>query len=315
MIVALTGGVGGAKLAWGLSNLVPPEALKLVVNTGDDFEHLGLHVSPDLDTVTYTLAGIANPVTGWGAAGETWEFMGALSRLGGPEWFLLGDRDLALHVLRTARLRRGESLTRITAEFCERLGVHCAVLPMSDDAVRTIVHTEEGRLGFQDYFVMRRCEPRVLEVAYDGAGTARANPEILRALADPALEIVVICPSNPYLSVDPILAIPALGQAIRACRAPRIAVSPIIGGAAVKGPAAKMMGELGVEVSALGVARHYRGVVDCLVVDEADAGLLPAIEALGMRSLAAPTLMRNEDDRARLAGCILDWRRSCVPAS
>lgn len=310
MIVALTGGVGGAKLAWGLNQILPPDRLKIIVNTGDDFEHLGLHVSPDLDTVMYTVAGIANRNTGWGVADETWEFMGALDRLGGPGWFQLGDRDLAMHVLRTARLAQGESLADIATDTCARLGIGCTITPMSDDPVRTVVHTAIGPLRFQDYFVRRRCEPRVSDVSYEGAETARPHPRILSWLADSRLSIIVFCPSNPFLSLGPILGMPELKRTIANASAPRIAVSPIIGGSAVKGPAAKMLSEMGLEVSALGIARHYLGLVDCLLVDEADAHLVPAIEALGMRVAVAPILMRSDQDRVRLANQVIESGRS-----
>jgi LPPG:FO 2-phospho-L-lactate transferase len=310
MIVALSGGVGGAKLAWGLNQILPPDRLGIVVNTGDDFEHVGLHISPDLDTVMYTLAGIADRERGWGLGDETWEFMGALARLGGPAWFQLGDRDLATHVYRTARLRQGDSLADITADACKRLGIECAVVPMSDDPVRTIVHTAGGPLDFQDYFVRRRCEPAISNVSYKGIETARTSPRILSWLSDPRLEMIVLCPSNPLLSLGPILGLADLNRAIGAARVPRVAVSPIIAGGAVKGPAAKMLRELGREVSSLGVARHYLGLVDCMLVDEADAHLVGAIEALGVRVIVAATLMRDDPDRARLARQVVEAGRS-----
>ncbi len=308
MIVALSGGVGGAKLAWGLSRAVPPERLTVIVNTADDFEHLHLYICPDLDTVTYTLSGMASPVTGWGVADDTSAFMAAIGRLGGPEWFMLGDRDLALHVLRSARLRDGESLTRIAEDFCKRLGVVCSVLPMSDDRVRTVVHTTEGMLDFQEYFVRRRCEPRVNRLSYEGAMDAGVTHEVMRALSDPALKLIAFCPSNPFLSIDPILAIPKIREAIDRAKAPKIAVSPIIAGAAVKGPAAKIMGELGLHAGALGIAHHYRDVIDCIIVDTADAAAIPEIQALGIQAVATATLMRNESDRLRLASYLVNWR-------
>jgi LPPG:FO 2-phospho-L-lactate transferase len=315
MMVALAGGVGGAKLAFGLNRVLPPDRLTLVVNTGDDFEHLGLHIAPDLDTVMYTLAGLANPETGWGVVGETWGFMQAAERLGAPNWFRLGDRDMATHVLRAERLRAGRSLTEVTAEFCTRLGIGCTVLPASDDPVRTTVRTDAGTLAFQDYFVRLHCEPAVKSFHFRGAETARANPKALAALADPRLEAVVFCPSNPFVSVAPILAIPALDRAFQDAKAPKIAVSPIIGGQAVKGPAAKMMRELGLDVSALGVARHYRGLIDGLVLDQADAALAPEVEALGMRAAVLPTMMRDDRDRIRLARDVVGLARSWPRAS
>jgi len=304
MILALAGGVGGAKLAEGLANALGPDELAIAVNTGDDFEHLGLHVSPDLDTVMYTLAGLANPATGWGQSGETWSFMDALEKLGGPAWFRLGDRDLATHVERTRRLAAGESLSSVTSVLCKRLGLHSALLPMADAPVRTRVHTVEGWLDFQHYFVREQCRPALREVRYDGAESARPSPGLAGALASPDLEGVVICPSNPYLSVSPILALPGVRDAVSASRNV-VAVSPIVGGEAIKGPAAKIMRELGAEVSALGIARGYAGLVTTLVIDRADEALAPAIEALGMRAAVSGTVMRDAAGRVRLA-------RECV---
>src|SRR5499433_64356 len=275
-VVALSGGIGGAKLVLGLSRVVPADDLLVVANTGDDFEHLGLAISPDLDTVMYTLAGLDDPQRGWGRRNETWTFMDALGALGGETWFALGDGDLATHVERTRRRAAGEALSAITADFCRRLGITTRLVPMTDDAVRTRLRTDMGWLGFQDYFVRRRCEPAVLEVAYDGAATARAHPDVLAALRDPQLRAVVICPSNPYLSIEPILAVAGVRDAIRDCRAPVVAVSPIIGGRAVKGPTAKMMAELGLPVDAAAVARHYRDFVDVFVADEQDAAAVAA---------------------------------------
>jgi LPPG:FO 2-phospho-L-lactate transferase len=302
MIVALAGGVGGAKLAAGLARVLPPEELVIAVNTGDDFEHLGLHVSPDLDTVMYTLAGIANPETGWGQADETWSFMGALSRLGGPDWFKLGDRDLATNVERTRRLRAGETLAAVTRDFCARLGVRHAVVPMSDDPVRTVVHTDRGALEFQHYFVRDRCEPRVERLEYRGAEGARPSAALREALGRSDLAGVLFCPSNPYLSIAPILAVPGVRDAI-AGRA--VAVSPIIAGRAVKGPAAKIMEELGITPSALEIARYYRGIVRALVIDRADAALAASIEALGIHPVLDDTLMARDLDRERLARACL----------
>ena len=304
MILALAGGVGGAKLADGLARSLAPKDLAIAVNTGDDFEHLGLRISPDLDTVMYTLAGIANPVTGWGQAGETWEFMGALEKLGGPSWFRLGDRDLATHVERTQRIAGGETLSAVTRALCERLGVRHGLIPMSDDPVPTKVRTDEGWLDFQHYFVREQCRPALREIRYQGAETARPADALGRVLGSVALEGVVICPSNPYLSVAPILALPGVREAVRASRAV-VAVSPIVGGEAIKGPAAKIMQELGLEVSALGIARWYEGLASTLVIDRIDAALAPRIEALGMKAAVTDTIMRDAAGRARLAAeCI-----------
>ncbi|MGH8746254.1 MAG: 2-phospho-L-lactate transferase, partial [Burkholderiales bacterium] len=272
MILALAGGVGGAKLAFGLARLLPPQELVLAVNTGDDFEHLGLHVSPDLDTVMYTLAGIANPETGWGQAEESWAFMEALERMGGPTWFRLGDRDLATNVERTRRLKLGESLSQVTSELCQRLGVRHPVVPMSDDAVRTIVHTDVGALEFQEYFVKLQCRPRVYKIEYRASTGARPSAALGRVLSSKALSGIVICPSNPYLSIAPILALEGMRDAIASVRNV-VAVSPIIGGRAVKGPAAKIMQELTTESSATEAARFYQGLVHAFVIDRVDSAL------------------------------------------
>lgn len=302
-IVALAGGVGGAKLAHGLAQSLPPAQLTIVVNTGDDLEHLGLHISPDLDTVLYTLAGLANPETGWGQRDETWHFMAALARLGGPSWFNLGDRDLATHVERTRRLRAGQSLTHITATFCAELGVRPLLLPMSDAPVRTWVDTDEGALEFQEYFVHRRCAPRVRAVRFVGAEAAEPTPAVVEALE--RCDAVVICPSNPFLSIDPILSL--RGLRARVAAKPVVAVSPIVGGQALKGPAAKLLGELGLEVSARSVAAHYRDFLAGFVLDEVDAALASELEAAGVRVLVTDTIMRNDQERARLAQATLDF--------
>jgi len=304
MIAALAGGVGGAKLADGLAQCVGAD-LTVIVNTGDDFEHLGLHISPDLDTVMYTLAGIANPATGWGIAGETWTTLEQIARLGGPDWFKLGDRDLATHILRTQRLRSGERLTDITAGQCRTLGIAARILPMSDDPVRTIVQSGNHRYPFQDYFVRLKCAVPVTTLHFDGASSARPSPEVTAALTDTSLMAIILCPSNPYLSVDPILSVPGIRELILGTGVPVVAVSPIIGGAAVKGPAAKIMTELGVTPSVAGIADHYKDLVDGLMIDTVDAALAPNIEAMGIRARAAPILMHTaEDRRAVAAECV-----------
>jgi LPPG:FO 2-phospho-L-lactate transferase len=299
-IVALAGGVGGAKLADGLGQLLSPEDLVVVVNTGDDFEHLGLAISPDLDTVCYTLAGLANPETGWGRAGETFQALEAISRLGGPDWFLLGDRDLATHLERTRRLQEGRSLSQITAEFCRAWGVGWRVLPMSDQPVRTRVDTVEfGELAFQEYFVQRHCEPHVKGFRFAGIQSAQPAPGVLDAIT--AADGVVICPSNPWVSIDPILALPGLRTALEA--KPVVAVSPIIGGQTVKGPAAKMYAELGIEPSALAVARHYGKLVSAFVLDRVDAALATKTRTT---TFVTDTLMKSRQDRRRLAQDVLN---------
>jgi LPPG:FO 2-phospho-L-lactate transferase len=305
-VIALSGGIGGAKLALGLYRALPPDCLMVACNTGDDFEHLGLSISPDLDTVLYTLAGIANPATGWGRANETWTFMQALEELGGETWFRLGDADLATHVERTRRLAAGESLSAITNDFRRRLGVHARLVPMCDEPVRTMVRTENGVLPFQRYFVERRCAPKVTGFDFRGARDARPTPALLEAFGSEQLDAVVICPSNPFISIDPILAIPGMRAAIAACRAPVVAVSPIIGGRAVKGPTAKMMAELGMPTSASAVAKHYGGLLDGFVLDHADTDQAAEID---LPCLAARTLMVSEDDKRTLASEVLAFAR------
>ncbi len=301
-VLALSGGIGGAKLALGLYRTLPPGALIVVANTGDDFEHLGLSVSPDLDTLLYTLAGIDNPETGWGRRDETWTFMAALESLGGETWFKLGDGDLATHIERTRRLAAGESLSQIADDFRRRLGISARLLPMTDDRVRTRLLTPEGWLDFQDYFVRRQCAPSVREITFAGAKTAHPHPDFLAALADQNLRMVVICPSNPFISIDPILSLPAMREALRACPAPVVAVSPIIGGKAVKGPTAKMMAELGLPVGAAAVADHYGDLLDHYVIDEADVA---AMERLDLPFSATRTLMETLADRDALARVVL----------
>ncbi len=304
--VALSGGVGGAKLALGLCDVLEdPGRLTVVANTGDDFEHLGLHVCPDLDTLTYTLAGLANPETGWGRAGESGAFMEALTALGGETWFFLGDKDLAIHVERTRRLRAGESLSAVASDLCARLGIRARIVPMSDDPVPTIVETEDGPLAFQHYFVRERCRPRALGFRYEGAEWARPSAVFLDALAASDLGAVFICPSNPYISIDPILAVPGVRAALEACRAPVIAVSPIIGGEAVKGPTAKMMAERGIAPSARAIAEHYAGLIDGLVLDEADRGEAAAVAAAGIAVEVTATMMTAREEKQALARAVL----------
>lgn len=302
LVVALSGGVGGAKLALGLSRIVPPEELLVVANTGDDFEHLGLSISPDIDTLTYVLAGLDNPVTGWGRRDETWSFMETIGKLGGPDWFRLGDRDLALHVERTRRLRAGETLSQITGDICRRLGITASVLPMSDDQVRTRVRSDSGWIDFQDYFVRQQCRPVVRELAFDGVAEARPQPAVIAALGGGRVRAVVICPSNPFISIEPILAVPGMRAAIAACGAPVVAVSPIVGGRAVKGPTAKMMQELGLPVSSATVAARYGALLDGYVADD--------VQETQARLRIAPTLMTTLEDREALARTVLDFADS-----
>jgi LPPG:FO 2-phospho-L-lactate transferase len=302
-VVALAGGVGGAKLAHGLSMVLPPESLTVVVNTGDDFEHLGFHISPDVDTVMYTLAGLANAETGWGLAGETWSFLDALGRLGGETWFRLGDRDLATHVERRRRLQAGQSLTEVTRALCAALGVRAAVLPMSDDRLRTLVQTDEGELGFQEYFVLRQCRPQVTGFVFDGLDRARPTAQVVQALT--AADLVVLCPSNPFVSLGPILALPGVKELVRARLT--LAVSPIVGGQALKGPAGKMLAELGFESSAAAVAQYYDGLLRGFVLDALDESLSGEVRGQGLRVLVTDTIMRSDAGRARLAQQVLDF--------
>jgi LPPG:FO 2-phospho-L-lactate transferase len=304
MIVALAGGVGGARLAVGLAAVLPPKQLTIVVNTGDDFEHMGFTICPDLDTVMYTLAGVNNPQLGWGRAGETWSFMNEMKRLGGEDWFQLGDRDLAVHVLRREALRRGASLSAVTRDLATRFGIRHTILPMSDTPVRTKVKTKAGELAFQDYFVRQRCAPPVTGFRVAGVGKARVPPALQQLMRSGKVKAVVLCPSNPFVSIAPILSVPAIRAWLSPRRArtfPVVAVSPIIGGAVVKGPAAKMMRELGIKPNTLEITRHYGSMVDHWVIDRQDAALSRAIEGMGKRVLVADTLMTRRSKSVALA--------------
>ena len=302
-VLALAGGVGGAKLALGLSRVFPPNDLVIVVNTGDDEEFHGLYVSPDLDTVMYTLSGLADPERGWGLSGETFQALQMLSVYGVPTWFNLGDRDMATHIRRTQLLREGISLTEVTRELCGRVGISHTVAPMSNDQVRTKVETSEGVLPFQDYFVRLRCEPEVTAVHFEGADAAVPSPAFDDALNN--ARAIIFCPSNPFLSIDPILAVGDVGKRIRRFTGPRVVVSPIVGGGAIRGPAAKMMLELGHPVSSAGVARKYAGLCDLFILDNADAGEAKQIDALGMKAHVTNTIMNTTDDKETLARNVL----------
>ena len=298
-IVALAGGVGGAKLAHGLAQILPSEDLTVIVNTGDDFEHYGLYISPDLDTVCYTLAGLANPETGWGRMNESWKAIENAKRLGGPDWFNLGDQDLGTHLERTRRLNEGQTLSEITLEFCKAWEIGPTVLPMSNQSVRTIVETDQGDLVFQEYFVHRRCEPRVKGFRFEGIELAQAAPGTFEALQD--TDAVVICPSNPWVSIDPILRVVTIPD-----NKTVVSISPIIGGETVKGPAAKMYSELGIQPSALAVPNHYHGVINGFVLDNVDKELASQIE---IPTLTTDTLMTSLTKRARLAEDVLNFIR------
>ena len=301
-VVALCGGVGGAKLALALERLIGAD-LTVIVNTGDDFEHLGLHVSPDIDTVVYTLGGLSDLERGWGRADESWNFMEALGALGGETWFRLGDRDLAMHVERSRALRSGISLTEFTVATTRRLGIAASILPMSDDRVETMVITAEGTLPFQRYFVGLQCAPVVKRLEFSNAERAAATSQVLAALRNPDLAAIIICPSNPYLSVDPILAVSDIRRALDEVTAPIVAVSPLIGGQAVKGPTAKIMAELGIPADSASIARHYR-FIDGLIIDETDRAEAGKVD---MPVRVTSTLMRSLGDRDRLAADCLEF--------
>ena len=308
-IVALAGGVGGAKLAHGLQLALPdPRALAVIVNTGDDFELYGLHISPDLDTVMYTLSDLANPETGWGIRDETFATLHMIAQYGEEPWFQLGDRDFATHILRTAALRAGTPLSEITGQMARNLDIVADLIPMTDDRVATLIDTPDGRLDFQEYFVARHHADAVHGIILDGIESATPTPAALRAIAE--AEAIVFCPSNPFVSIGPILALAGLRAALDDAAAPVVVVSPIVGGEALKGPAATMMQGLGHEVSALGVARIYAGLADGVVIDSVDRELSDAIEALGMRVLITDTIMRNTNDREQLARETLAFAQS-----
>lgn len=300
--VALAGGVGGAKLADGLAMVQRPQDLTVIVNTADDFTHLGLRISPDLDTVLYTLAGVANPDSGWGREGESWTAMETLGELGGPTWFNLGDKDLGIHLYRAGRLAEGAALHEITAELGEAFGVETTILPMSDDPVHTIVATEEGQFPFQEYFVALKWRPTVTGFRFEGAVDAAPAPGVLDAID--SADVVVICPSNPWVSIDPILAVPGLRGALRDKLV--IAVSPLIGGEALKGPAAKMYSDLGMGPSVMAVAHHYDDFLTALFIDQQDSGHVNQIRALGIEPVVSEIIMRDQDDRRRLAQEVVD---------
>ena len=299
-VVALAGGVGGAKLAVGLQEVLEPGRLTVVVNTADDFEHWGLQICPDVDTVMYNLAGVHNPELGWGRADETFRTLDTMGQIGGEDWFLLGDQDLPVHLRRTEWARQGISLTEVTERLRRSFGIQSAILPMSDHPVSTLIHTEDGDLPFQHYFVRHRCEPVVMDLTFMGAEKARPSDFVLDALD--AADVIVIAPSNPYLSIDPILSVAGMRSMLLRSRIPKIAVSPIVGGEAIKGPAAKIMTELGKVVSAATVVEHYRDLLDGFVLDATDEALHNTFE---VPTLVTDTIMRSLDVKADLARAIL----------
>jgi LPPG:FO 2-phospho-L-lactate transferase len=313
-MLALAGGVGGSRLADGLAQIAGG-ALAVIVNTADDFEHCALHICPDLDTVMYALAGIANPETGWGVNDESWNCLAQIRALGGPDWFRLGDRDLATHIIRSARLRDGESLTMITADLSRRLGIGASILPMSDSPIRTRILTEHGDIGFQDYFVRMQCDIPVKGFHFAGAASSTISTQLEKQLSDVSHDMVIVCPSNPFVSIDPILAIPKLRERLADGTRPIVAVSPIVGGKGVKGPIAKMMYELGLPVSSVSVAKHYRGFIHGLVIDYADAEEAVQIEALDIRVKITNTMMTDRAARRALAECCIEFGRDIVGAA
>lgn len=306
-VVVLCGGVGGAKLALGCARVINRvDNLSIIANTGDDFRHYGLYISPDIDTLVYTLSSRVNPKMGWGRADESWNFMQALAELGGETWFNLGDRDLATHVMRTFMLDQGESLSTITRHLAERMGIRCRILPMSDQFIRTRVHTPLGWLDFQRYFVQARCEPPVDQVDFVGCEEARPTGELIELLQSPSLAAILVAPSNPWLSIGPILSVPGLKEAIQGSRAPVVALSPIIAGESVKGPTAKLMRELGHTASAKAIAEHYDGLIDGFVMDEQDHTLSDDIR-IPVRCI--DTYMRSLADREQVARTMLEFAR------
>ncbi len=303
LVLALAGGVGGAKLALGLSRVLPPGRLVIGVNTGDDERFHGLHVSPDLDTMMYTLAGLSDPQSGWGLQGDTFSSLCMLRRYGVDTWFNLGDRDLATHVRRTQLLSQGATLSQVTEELCRHLGIEHQIVPMSDCPVRTALETNAGKLAMQSYFVQHRAEPGVSSIEYEDADSARPSPGLEKALNE--AELIVLCPSNPFLSLGPFLAVPGVRDLLENSSALRVAVSPIVGGAAVKGPAGKIMAELGHEVSCVGIAKQYKGFCDVLFIDHQDAHLGPEVAGLGIKPVVTSIIMENEADKVALAEAVV----------
>ena len=302
-VVALAGGVGGAKLAHGFAAALHPNQLSIIVNTGDDFEHLGLYICPDLDTVTYTLANIANPETGWGIVGDTSNCLESLEKLGADSWFRLGDHDLATHLFRSWLIQSGERLTTITQKICQRLGIQHVILPMCDTPCRTVVSTVKGEMDFQTYFVRYEWQPKIKGFRWEGLENAYPSPEVIASLE--AADLIIFCPSNPFVSIDPILQLPDVKKIIRTKTT--IAVSPIIGGKVVKGPAAKMFRELDIPASALSVAQHYQGLLSGFILDIIDTNLLNKVNALGIKAISMPIMMKGYIERVAVANNILQF--------
>ena len=314
-ILALSGGIGGAKLALGLTQAMPPEKLMIVGNIGDDFVHCGLHISPDLDTLMYTLSGKSDPEKGWGLARESWTVMRAMEEMGGETWFQLGDSDLATHLERTRRLSEGHSLSDITTDFCHKFGIASQIIPASNDSVRTIVETTEGDLSFQNYFVQNRCQPIATGFRFQGADKALPHPEFIEILQSPFLKAVLICPSNPFLSIDPILAVQGVREALQVCSVPVIAVSPIIGTDSVKGPTAKIMRELGLPISAIAVANYYHDFLDGFILDTQDEKEASEIQEMSISVKITEILMKDLATKTKLANTVLDFSNNCSKRS
>ena len=299
-LIAISGGIGGAKLCYGLDQIMQPGQLRVIANTGDDFLYLGFYISPDIDTLIYTLAEVNNKETGWGREDETWKTHNVLGELGADNWFKLGDKDLALHLHRSKALRNGETLTSITQDIAERFKLKTVILPMSDHIIQTFVHTDKSSMPFQEYFVKESTNPKVREISFESKHP-ETTKEVLEAINDPELSGFLIAPSNPYLSVDPILSIDTIKQTIMQSKKPRVAVSPIIGGDSVKGPTAKIMEEMGLEVNVITIANHYQDLIDGLIIDNTDVEYVQAIESSGIKVKVSNILMNNNDDKTRLA--------------
>ncbi len=305
-LITLSGGIGGAKLCFGLHKILEPDKLRIIANTGDDFLYLGFYISPDLDTLVYTLAGVNNKETGWGRDDETWKTHNVLGELGADNWFKLGDKDLALHLHRSKALRNGKTLTSITEDISERFHLTSKILPMSDHMVQTVLNTNKGVLSFQEYFVKESNQPQIQNISFESKHP-EPTAEVMESLNDPELSGILIAPSNPYLSIDPILSIDKIKQSIMKSQKPRIAVSPLIGGDSVKGPTAKIMSEMGLEVNVLTIANHYKNLIDGLIIDNADEEYAQAIESCGIKVKISNILMNDYDDKIRLAQETLEF--------
>jgi len=299
-LIAISGGIGGAKLCYGLDQILQPEQLRVIANTGDDFLYLGFYISPDIDTLIYTLAGVNNKETGWGREDETWKTHNVLGELGADNWFKLGDKDLALHLHRSKALKNGETLTSITQDIAERFKLKNIILPMSDHIIQTVVDTDKGSMPFQEYFVKESTTPKVREISFESKHP-KTTKEVLEAINDPELSGFLIAPSNPYLSIDPILSIEKIKQTLMQSNKPRVAVSPIIGRDSVKGPTAKIMQEMGLEVNVMTIANHYENLIDGLIIDNTDEEYIQAIESFGIKVKVTNILMHDNDDKTRLA--------------